>query len=113
MHRLSAVASIIAATWALSACGVRSQDTGATRTSQDAPQLLADLQSLPDGHPPLPGYTLWPTLPEGHPPVPGYQSTPALPEDHPRCPARGSFAKPPSDAGTDEALRSPPDLIST
>ena len=113
MHRLSAVASIIAATWAISACGVQSQDSGAARTSQDAPQRLTDLQSLPDGHPPLPGYTLLPTLPEGHPPVPGYQSIPALPEDHPRCPARGSFARPPSDAGMDEALQSPPDLIST
>ena len=113
MHRLSAVASIIAATWALSACGVQSHDTGAARTSQDAPQLLADLQSLPDGHPPLPGYTLLPTLPEGHPPVPGFHSPPALPEGHPRCPARSSLETPPSDAAVDRALHSPPELIST
>ena len=112
MHRLAAVASIIAATWALSACGVPSHDAAAVRASQDAPGLLADLQSLPDGHPPLPGYSMPPALPEGHPPVPGYQSTPALPDGNPRCPARGSFVRPPSDAGMDSALQNPPDVIS-
>jgi hypothetical protein len=56
MHRHTAVASIIAATWALSACGVTSPDAGAARASQDAPQLLVDLQSLPDEHPPVPGF---------------------------------------------------------
>ena len=113
MHRLTAVVSIIAATWALSACGLQSPDDGAARTSQDAPRLLVELQSLPYGHPPLPGDSLLPTLPEGHPPVPGYHSAPALPEGHPRCPARGSFATPPSDAGMDKAMQSPPELIST
>jgi len=112
MRRHLAVASLVAATWALSACGVQSHDTAAARTSQDAPRLLTDLQALPDGHPQLSGEGLLPTLPEGHPPVPGYHSTPALPEGHPRCPTRGSFARPPSDAGMDRALQSPPDLIS-
>ena len=112
MHRPAAVASIIASTWALGACGVPSHDDAAARTSLAAPRLLADLQSLPDGHPPLPGYSLLPTLPEGHPPVPGYRSTPALPEGHPRCPARGSFVSPPSDAGMDEVSQNPPDIIS-
>jgi hypothetical protein len=112
MHRLAAVASIIASTWGLSACGVQSHDAAAARTSQDAPGLLADLHSLPDGHSPLPGYSLPPTLPDGHPPVPGYQSTPTLPEGHPRCPARGSFARPPSDGGMDKAPSGPPDMIS-
>ncbi len=113
MHRHTAVASIIAATWALSACGVSSPDAGAARATQDAPQLLVDLQSLPDGHPPLPGFSSPPTLPEGHPPVPGFHSPPALPEGHPRCPARGSLETPPSDAGMDQALQSPPELINT
>ncbi len=112
MHRLAAVASIIAATWALSACGVQSRDAAAARTSQDAPRLLADLQSLPDGHPPLPGDSLLPALPEGHPPVPGYHSTPTLPEGHPRCPASNSFARPPSDAAMDQRLQNLPDTIS-
>jgi hypothetical protein len=112
MHRLLAVASLVATTWALSACGVQSRDTAATLKSQDAPRLLTDLQALPDGHPPLSGDALLPTLPEGHPPVPGYHATPALPEGHPRCPARGSFARPPSDSAMDGALQSPPDLIS-
>jgi len=106
MHRLSAVASIIAATWALSACGVQSQDTGATRTSQDAPQLLADLQSLPDGHPPLPGYTLRPTLPEGHPPVPGYQSTPACPKTS-TMPGARVLRETASDAGNGRGTAEP------
>ena len=112
MHRLAAIASIIAATWALSACGVPSHDAAAARTLQDAPELLADLQSLPDGHPTLPGYSLLQTLPEGHPPVPGYRATPTLPEGHPRCPARGSFARPPSDAGIYGVSQNPPDMIS-
>ena len=112
MHRLAAVVSMIAATWGLSACVVEWHDAAAARTSQDAPRLLADVQSLPDGHPPLPGYSLLPTLPEGHPPVPGYRSTPALPEGHPRCPARGSLVRPPSDAGMDEVSQNPPDIIS-
>jgi predicted small lipoprotein YifL len=113
MHRHTAVASIIAATWALSACGVTSPDAGAARASQDAPRLLVDLQSLPDGHPPLPGLSSPPALPEGHPPVPGFHSPPALPEGHPRCPARGPLETPPSDAGMEQALQSPPELIST
>ena len=112
MYRLLAVASLVAATWALSACGVQSHDTAAARTSQDAPRLLTDLQALPDGHPPLSGDALLPTLPEGHPPVPGYHSTPAPPKGHPRCPASGSFARPPSDSEVDGALQSSPDLIS-
>lgn len=86
MHRLTAGVSIFAATWALSACGLQSPDDGAARTSQDAPRLLVELQSLPYGHPPLPGDSLLPTLPEGHLPVPGYHSAPALPEGHPRVP---------------------------
>lgn len=113
MHRLTAVVSIIAATWALVACGLQSPNDGAARTSQDVPRLLVELQSLPDGHPPLPGYSLPPRLPEGHPPVPGYRPAPALPEGHPRCPARGSFATPPSDGEMDRAMQSPPALIST
>jgi hypothetical protein len=113
MHRHTAVASIIAATLALGACGVNSPDAGAARATQHAPQLLVDLQSLPDGHPPVPGFSSPPTLPEGHPPVPGFQSRPALPEGHPRCPARDALATPPSDAGMDQALHSPPELIST
>lgn len=113
MHRHTAVASIIAATWALGACGVNSPGEGAARATQDAPRLLVDLQSLPEGHPPLPGFSSPPTLPEGHPPVPGFQSRPALPEGHPRCPARGSLETPPSDAGMDQALQSPPELLST
>ena len=113
MHRQTAFASIIAATWALSACGVQSPNAGADRTTPDAPQLLVDLQSLPDGHPPVPGFSPPPRLPEGHPPVPGFQSPPALPEGHPRCPARGSLETPPSDAGMDQALQNPPALIST
>lgn len=113
MHRSTAVISIIAATWALSACGVQLPDEGAARTSQDASRLLVELQSLPDGHPPVPGHSLLPTLPEGHPPVPGYHSAPALPEGHPRCPARGSFATPPPDAGMDKEMQGPPELLST
>jgi len=113
MHRHTAVASIIAATWVLSACGLNSPETSGVRATQDAPRLLVELQSLPDGHPPLPGFSSPPTLPEGHPPVPGFQSPPALPEGHPRCPARGSLEAPPSDAGMEQALHSPPEFIST
>jgi len=112
MHRLSAVASIIAATWALSACGVQSQDTGATRTSQDAPQLLADLQSLPDGHPPLPGYTLRPTLPEGHRPYLATSRLQPCPKTIHDASAR-VLRETAVGCRMDEALRSPPDLIST
>ena len=113
MRRTAKVVSLVAATWALSACGVNSPDTLGARAPHDAPQLFVDLQSLPDGHPPVPGFHSVPTLPEGHPPVPGYDSSPALPEGHPRCPARGSLGTPPSDAGTDQALQSLPELIST
>lgn len=67
MHRRTAVASIIAATWALAACGLNSPDT--RYATQDVPRLLVDLQSLPDGHPPVPGFSSRPALPEGHPPV--------------------------------------------
>ena len=90
MTQRATVSVIIAATWALSGCGVNSPDAGGTRSTHDAPQLLAELQSLPDGHPPVPGLSSLPTLPEGHPPVPEFHSTPALPEGHPRCPAGGS-----------------------
>jgi hypothetical protein len=110
MTQRATVFAIIATTWALCACGVNSPDAGRTRSNHDAPQLLVELQSLPDGHPPVPGF---PTLPEGHPPVPGLQSAPALPEGHPRCPARGSLEIPPSDPGLEHTLQSPPDLIST
>jgi len=113
MHRLSAIASIIAATCGLGACGVNSPDAGRVGVTIDAPQLLVDLHSLPDGHPPVPGLLSPPTLPEGHPPVPGFHSPPALPEGHPRCPARSSLETPPSDAAVDRALHSPPELIST
>jgi hypothetical protein len=113
MHRHTAVASIIAATWALSACGVNSPDADGIRATSNAAHLLVDLQSLPDGHPPVPGFSAPPTLPEGHPPIPGFHSPPALPEGHPRCPARGSLQTPPSDAGMDQALQNPPALIST
>ncbi len=113
MHRYTKVASIIAATWALSACGVNSPDAVVDRATRDASRLFVDLQSLPDGHPPVPGFSSPPTLPEGHPPVPGFHSTPTLPEGHPRCPARGSFETPPSDAGMDQGLQDPPELIST
>ncbi len=112
MHRRTAVASIIAATWALAACGVNSPDAGGTRAAQDTPRLLAEWQSLPDGHPPVPGLSSRPALPEGHPPVPGFHSSPALPEGHPRCPARGSLGMPPSDPGTAPVLQSPPESIS-
>ena len=113
MTQRAPVFAIIAATWALSACGVQSPNAVADRAADDAPRLLVDLQSLPDGHPPLPGFSAPPTLPEGHPPIPGFHSPPALPEGHPRCPARGSLETPPSDAGMDQALRDPPELIST
>ena len=97
MTQLATVSVIIAAAWALSGCGVNSPDAGGTRWTQNAPQLLAELQSLPDGHPP----------------VPGLSSTPALPEGHPRCPASGILETPASDAEIDQALQSPPELIST
>jgi hypothetical protein len=97
MNRRTAVASIIAATWALAACGTQTPDAGVAHGSRHTPHALVDL----------------PSLPEGHPPVPGFQSTPALPEGHPRCPARGSLETPPFDAGTEQALHSLPELIST
>ena len=113
MTQRATVFGIVAATWALGACGVISPGAGGIRATHDAPRLLVELQSLPDGHPPVPGFSSLLTLPEGHPPVPGFDSTPALPEGHPRCPARGSLETPPSDGGMDQALQSPPDLIST
>jgi hypothetical protein len=113
MSRHSAVASIIAAALALCACGAGAPDTDGVRATRDAPRLLVELQSLPEGHPPVPGFSSLPTLPEGHPPVRGHHSSPALREGHPRCPARGSLESPPSDAGMDKALKSPPELLST
>lgn len=113
MTKRAAVPAIIVATWALAACGVNSPDAGGARAAQDTPWLLVELQSLPDGHPPVPGFSSRPALPEGHPPVPGFHSSPALPDGHPRCPARESFEIPPSDAEMAPALLSPPELIST
>jgi hypothetical protein len=113
MNRRTAVASIIAATWALAACGTQTPDAGVAHGSRNTPHALVDLPSLPEGHPPVPGFSSLPSLPEGHPPVPGFHSTPALPEGHPRCPAGGSLETPPFDAGTEQALHSLPELIST
>lgn len=113
MTQRSSVFAIVMATWALSACSVQSPDADALRATQDAPRLLVELQSLPDGHPPVPGLSAPPTLPEGHPPVPGLDSAPALPEGHPRCPASGPSETPPADAGLHLTLHSPPELIST
>ena len=113
MTQRATVSAIIAATWALSACGMSSPDADGVRATRDAPRFLVELQALPDGHPPLPGFSSPPTLPEGHPPVPGLRSTPALPEGHPRCPARGSLETPWSDPGLHHALQSPSGLIST
>jgi hypothetical protein len=111
-HR-AAVLAIAAATWALSACGVSSPDANGARATVSAPHLLVELQTLPHGHPPVPGYSSPSTLPEGHPPVPGYHSAPSLPEGHPRCPASGSLQTPPADAGLHHVLQSPPKVIST
>jgi hypothetical protein len=113
MRRTATVVSLVAATWALSACGVNSPDTVGAGAPHDAPQLFVDLQSLPDGHPPIPGASPLPTLPESHPPIPGYDSSPALPEGHPRCPASDALETPPSDANVDRGLQDLPDLIST
>lgn len=113
MTQRTTVSAIIAATLLLSACGVNSPEATGIRATQDAPRLLVELQSLPDGHPPVPGFSPPPTLPEGHPPVPGLHPPPALPEGHPRCPARGSLETPPSDAGINQGLQRPAELIST
>ena len=112
MHRATVLA-IIAATLALSACSVGSPVANEVGATISTAELLVELQTLPHGHPPVPGYSSPSTLPEGHPPVPGFHSAPALPEGHPRCPARGSFETPPFDAGLDRMLQSPPGLIST
>jgi hypothetical protein len=111
-HR-AAVLAIVAATLALSACSMGSPDVNEVRATQGAPNLLVELQTLPDGHPPVPGFSSPPTLPEGHPPVPGFEPAPVLPEGHPRCPARGSLETPRSDVGLHRMLQSPPELIST
>jgi len=95
-HR-AAVLAIVAATWALSACGVSSPDASGARATVSAPNLLVELQ----------------TLPHGHPPVPGYSSPLALPEGHPRCPASEALEIPPADAGMHHTLQSAPDLVST
>jgi len=113
MTQRTTVTAIIIATWALSACSVSSPDADKLLASHDAPRLLVELQSLPHGHPPVPGFSSPPTLPEGHPPVPGVETAPALPEGHPRCPARGSTETPPSDAGLERLWQSPPQWIST
>lgn len=104
---------LVAATWALAACGVSSRDADGIRAAGDAPPLRVELRSLPEGHPPVPGYFSSPTLPEGHPPVDGLRSAPALPEGHPRCPARGPLGAPPADAGPEPMLHGPAGLIST
>lgn len=111
-HRAT-VFAIVMATWALSACGMSSPDSNKAFAYNDGPRLLAQLQPLPDGHPPVPGFTSPPTLPEGHPPVPGLDLAPALPEGHPRCPVSELTETPPSDAGLHHTLHSPPELIST
>ena len=111
-HR-AAVLAIVAATWALSACGVSSPDASGARATVSAPNLLVELQTLPHGHPPVPGHSSPSALPEGHPPVPGFHSAPALPEGHPRRPASGTLETPPADAGMQHTLQSAPDLVST
>ena len=111
-HR-AAVLAIVAATSALSACGVSSPDANGARATVSAPNLLVELQTLPHGHPPVPGYSSPSTLPEGHPPIPGFHSAPGLPEGHPRCPASGTMETPPADAGMQHTLQSPPDIVST
>ena len=112
MTTRAAVSAIIVATWTLGACGVSSPDAGSTHAAQDTPRLLVDLQSLPDGHPPVPGVPPRPALPEGHPPVPGFHSLPALPDGHPRCPASGSHGMTPSGPGPAPVLQNPPEWIS-
>ena len=111
-HR-AAVLVILAATGALSACGVVAPESSGARATLSSPNLLVELKTLPPGHPPVPGYSAPSMLPEGHPPVPGFHSAPALPEGHPRCPASGSLQNPPADAGMDHMLQSPPDIVST
>jgi hypothetical protein len=111
-HR-AAVLAILAATWALSACGVVAPDANGARATISAPHRLVELQTLPHGHPPVPGYSSPSTLPEGHPPVSGFHPAPALPEDHPRCPASGALDTPPADAGLHHTLLNPAELIST
>ncbi len=113
MTQRATVFAIIAATWAISGCGVSSPDRNAAVATSDAPHLLVELQPLPHGHPPVPGFSSPRTLPDGHPPVPGHHPAPALPEGHPRCPARGMLEAPPSDAELDLGLLSPPDVVST
>lgn len=113
MTQRTTVFGIIAAAWALSGCGVSSPDRNSAVAISGAPHLLVELQALPHGHPPVPGYSSPMTLPEGHPPVHGHHPSPALPEGHPRCPARGSLGTPPSDAGLNLGLLSPPEVVST
>ena len=112
MQRLTAVASIIVFACALSGCGAHAPDARGARTPDPAPHVFVELRPLPDGHPPVPGFSSGPALPDGHPPIPGYDSSPALPEGHPRCPARDVLGAPP-DADLDRVLQSPPELIST
>jgi hypothetical protein len=112
MRRTAKVALLFAAAWALAACGTATPDAGAARATRHAPHVLVELQPLPDGHPPVPGFYSRPALPEGHPPIPGYDSRPALPEGHPRCPARDLHGAP-SDAEAGRVLQDAPELIST
>jgi hypothetical protein len=109
---MTAVASLIAVSCALVACGTQTPDASGARTTQHTPHVLVELQPLPDGHPPVPGFYSRPALPDGHPPIPGYDSNPALPAGHPVCPARGLLVPPP-DAAVDPVLQSPPEMIST
>jgi hypothetical protein len=96
MQRLTAVASLIAAVGALAACGTQTPDASGARTTHHAPHVVVELQALPDGHPP----------------IPGYDSRPALPEDHPVCPAGGLLVAPP-DAEVDTVPQAAPGVIST
>jgi hypothetical protein len=112
-HTTVTAITIAFATWGLSACSLSSPDANKLLASHDTPRLIVERQSLPHGHPPVPGFSSPLTLPEGHPPVPGFEAAPALPEGHPRCPTRGFTESPPSDAGLERLWQSPPKWIST
>lgn len=116
MKRVMSVLPIMAAATIVASCGAdgRGGPQGvAVGGAGFVP--LSEMQSLPEGHPPLPRQ--YPTLPQGHPPLPWQH--PALPEghpplyeSHPECPAGERVPQPPLERHPDGQLRAH-GLIST
>jgi len=84
MQRVAAVLAALATATLAAGCGGHgSQERVRIDAGTGQFNVLTRGDALPEGHPPLGGYSR--ALPEGHPPVAGYGH--GLPPGHPVCPA--------------------------